>query len=420
MPATSAPLTPAPGTSAPGTSVSATSAPGTSAPPTSAPGTAVPTTAAPPTSAPGTSVPPTAARTNTPPRSRVADVVTRTLAQLTLEQRVGQLLMVGGAATGVPSSTRTAVTTYHAGNVMLTGRSGAGVTTTARVTRRVRALTTRSATGGVPLLVATDQEGGAVQVLRGPGFTSVPSALTQGGWTTSLLRSQATAWGRQLRAAGVDVDLAPVADTVPSRAAARTNAPIGRFSRQFGYTIAVVGPHAVAFGQGMATAGVLTSAKHFPGLGRVTGNTDVTRRVTDTVTTRRDPLLAPFRQAVAAGTPLVMMSTAVYARIDPSAPAAFSRTIVTGMLRGDLGFRGVVISDDLGAAAQVAAYAPGDRAVAFVRAGGDVVLTVDPATVPAMYRALLARARTDPAFRAQVDAAVRRVLVAKRTAGLLR
>ena len=343
------------------------------------------------------------------------DAVGRALRAMTLDQRVGQLFMVGGPATGVGAATRTAVTRYHVGNLMLTGRSTAGVTATTQVVTAVRA----RATAGVPLLVATDQEGGAVQVLRGEGFSRIPSARTQGRWTPAQLRARSGQWGRQLRAAGVDLNLAPVADTVPSRAAARTNAPVGRFGRELGLRPDDVAEHAIAFTQGMADAGVATTAKHFPGLGRVVGNPDVTSGVTDRTTTREDAYLEPFARAVEAGVPFVMMSTAYYSRIDPGRPAAFSPVVIGELLRGDLGFTGVVISDDLGGARQVAAWSPGQRALRFIGAGGDLVLTVDPTVLPAMYRAVLARARTDAAFRAQVDASARRVLRAKQAQGLL-
>jgi beta-N-acetylhexosaminidase len=180
----------------------------------------------------------------------------------------------------------------------------------------------------------------------------------------------------------------------------------------------VTGP-ALAVVRGMTEAGIDVTVKHFPGLGRTTGNTDTTGGVTDTVTTRHDAYLAPFRAAVAAGVPFVMMSTAVYARIDPGTPAAFSAPIVTGMLRDDLGFRGLVISDDVGAAAQVAQFSPGQRAVRFVAAGGDVVLTVDASEAGEMTSALLARARSDAAFKQKVDAAALRVLQEKQRRGLL-
>ncbi len=351
--------------------------------------------------------------------SSAASGATLTLSRMSVEQRVGQLFMVGGAATGVDSATTAAISNYHVGNVILTGRSYGGTVATARVSAGLQALATTAATAGVPLFVATDQEGGYVQALHGPGFSEMPTGLAQGGLPTATLRSAATTWGRQLRSAGVNVNLAPVMDTVPSAAAAANNPPIGYYQREYGYSTATVATQGSAFAQGMATAGVSVTAKHFPGLGRVTANPDTSAGVTDSVTTRGDPYLAPFAAAIRAGAPFVMMSTAYYSRIDASRPAAFSPTVLTGLLRGDLGFRGVVISDDLGNAEQVAAWAPGTRAVDFLAAGGDVVLTVNATVLPAMYSAVLAQAKASATFRAQVDAAALRVLQAKQNHGLI-
>jgi beta-N-acetylhexosaminidase len=177
--------------------------------------------------------------------------------------------------------------------------------------------------------------------------------------------------------------------------------------------------HVLAFVDGMTSAQVASAVKHFPGLGYVRANTDTADRVVDTRVGVASEGLEPFRAAVRAGVPFVMVSTATYALIDPDRPAAFSAAVVTRLLREDLGFSGVVISDDLGAARQVQAWAPGDRAVRFVAAGGDVVLTVDPRTVAPMYDAVFARARTDAAFRAKTRAAALRVLTAKARFGLL-
>jgi beta-N-acetylhexosaminidase len=165
---------------------------------------------------------------------------------------------------------------------------------------------------------------------------------------------------------------------------------------------------------------VVATIKHFPGLGRTYGNTDLTGSVEDTVTTRHDPYLAPFADAINAGVPFVMVSTAIYTKIDPARPAAFSPTIVTGMLRDDLGFGGVIISDDVGIAAQVSNYTVAQRAVDFVQSGGDIVLTVDATQAPAMTAAVLQLAQTNSAFRAKVDAAALTVLQAKQAAGLIR
>lgn len=341
------------------------------------------------------------------------------LAGMPLEQRVGQLFMVGTPADQVDRRTRAQIGRFHVGNVMLTGRSYDGVRDPRRVSRAMRSEVSASSTGNVRLFVATDQEGGLVRVLQGPGFSDIPSALVQGRWSLSRLRGAAETWGEQLRNVGVNMNLAPVLDTVPGERAARHNPPIGKYDREFGYTTRVVARHGLAFLRGMLAGGVTPTAKHFPGLGRVRANTDVADHVTDRVTTRDDPYLRPFREAVRDRVPVVMMSTAYYERIDPERPAAFSPVVVGGMLRGDLGFRGVVISDDLARAQQVAAVPPAARAVRFLRAGGDLVLIVDPDPLPAMYDAVLTKARRSPGFETKVNTAALRVLRAKDRQGLL-
>ena len=160
------------------------------------------------------------------------------------------------------------------------------------------------------------------------------------------------------------------------------------------------------------------SIKHFPGLGRASGNTDTSTDVVDAVTTRSDAFLRPFTAGVDAGAPYVMVSTAVYLRIDPSAIAAFSPAVIDDLLRRRLGYAGVVISDDLGIAESVDDVPVGDRAVRFVAAGGDVVLTVVPEQAATMVDALV-RAAGSAGFRRAMTAAALRVLTRKATAGLV-
>jgi beta-N-acetylhexosaminidase len=333
-------------------------------------------------------------------------------------QRIGQLFMVGTPATGLSVGAATAIGTYHVGNVILTGRSTAGAAPIRALTARLDRLATGTATAGVPLWISTDQEGGYVQVLQGSGFSRMPTALAMGTWSTSTLTSSARTWGRQLRRSGVDMNLAPVLDTVPA-ATASSNPPIGYWHREFGHTPSVVTTKGGAFLSGERSADLAMTAKHFPGLGYVTANTDTTAAVKDYVTTTTSGSITPFRSAVANGVPVVMMSSAIYTKIDASRPAVFSPAVVTGLLRSSLGFRGVVMSDDLGNAKAVAAWSAGDRAVRFINAGGDEVLTVNASTIPAMVAAVRARAATDSAFRGKVAAAVTRVLTAKAAEGLL-
>jgi beta-N-acetylhexosaminidase len=351
--------------------------------------------------------------TSTPSGTAPAGTAARVLAGMSLAERIGQLMMVHCPSTGVATSTAEEVRRFHVGSVILDGNSNLSIGEMAAVTARLQ----RLAAPAAGLFIATDQEGGLVQRLRGPGFEAIPSAVQQGRLAVPTVLNDWVRWGRQLARAGVNVNLGPVLDTVPRNSPG--NPPIGDLDREYGHTPAVVSVYGAAVAQGLADARVDATVKHFPGLGRVRQNTDTTSGVVDSITTRHDAYLRPFRTAIGQGVPFVMMSTAIYSRIDVNLPAAFSPTIVTGMLRGDLGFRGVVISDDLGQAAQVSGFTPGQRAVNFVAAGGDIVLTVSPATVAPMVAALRHRARSDPGFRRLVDAAALTVLRAKQARGLL-
>ncbi|WP_231550697.1 glycoside hydrolase family 3 N-terminal domain-containing protein [Actinomyces polynesiensis] len=389
--------------------------------PSTAPGSGTAAPVAPPSgsSAPASSAPvsstPDPGRSTTPPAppsSAPTPSAADPLQGWTLEQEVGQLFMVGVDVHKQQSASWAAVTDHHVGNVFIAGRSQAGQDHVLALVRSFTDLVSADTTRSTPMLVATDQEGGAVQVLRGPGFSVIPSALSQSGMTPARLESEAAGWGRELSAAGITLDLAPVMDLVDGDPA--SNPPIGAWDRQYGDTADSVVAHANAFSRGMRSAGVAVAIKHFPGLGRVGANTDTTAGVTDTVTTRHDASVGVFARGIADGAEMIMMSTAVYRRIDADAPAAFSPVVVGDVLRGDLGFGGVVITDDVSAAVQVQAWTPGERAVCAIDAGCDIVLvSAAPEQAGAMVDAVVSRARQDPAFAAKVRASALRVLALK-------
>ena len=333
-------------------------------------------------------------------------------------QRVGQLFLLGIEGDVLSPPETAAIEKYHFGSAWLVNERTGGVDSIRSLTAEIQALATDSNTGGVRFFVGADQEGGQVQRLTGPGFSTIPPAVEQGRLPIATLQADAAAWGEELAAAGINLDLAPVMDVVPPGDDA-TNAPIGALGREYGHDPKTVGEHGAAVVRGMAQAGIATTLKHFPGLGRVVGNTDTSAGVVDSVTTANDPYLGSFQQGIDAGAPFVMVSLAIYTAIDPGRQAVFSPTIIETLLRGRLGFGGVIMSDDLGAAASVASLAPGDRATAFIAAGGDFMIVggVDPAGQ--MAAAVLARSRSDPGFAAQVDAAALRVLRAKGDYGLL-
>lgn len=368
---------------------------------------------------PGASTPttpiPTTPRTPaplTPAQARCTAVV---MASLSPTERAGQVLMVGVPAGSATSVTKT-VTGYAVGGIFLRGRSTISASSLRQQLAAVQAASRR--TTGVALHVAVDQEGGKVQTLSGKGFVALPTARTQGSWTTSALRARITASAKALRAAGITVNLAPVADTVAVADIPR-NPPIGKVAREYGHTPSAVAADVTTVVAASRAAGLGTAAKHFPGLGRVRANTDYSSSAVDAVTTAKDPNLAPFAAAITAGTPMVMIASATYPRLDSQRIAAFSPAIVTTLLRGTMKFPGVAISDDLGAAKALAAVPVGTRAAAFIGAGGDLVLTVRADQAPAMRKALLAQAARSASFTRRLDQAAGRVVASKVAAGLV-
>ncbi len=336
--------------------------------------------------------------------------------RLTPEQRVGQLLMVAVRSTGPSDEEAAAVRRTRAGSVILLGGSTAGQRAVREVVAEVRGIADQPR--GVDVLLAVDQEGGTVQRLAGQGFSDIPAASEQATLPTAELTRRARTWGGELEQAGIDADLAPVADVVP-RELTGVNEPVARLQRGYGSSPSVVAEKVRAFTRGMDRAGIATAVKHFPGIGEVRGNTDFANRVVDTTTRRRDPSLAGFKAAVDAGADMVMVSSVVYTRIDRRQPAVFSTTVVEGMIRRDLGFDGVVVSDDLAAAA-LESFSAERRGVGFVRAGGDLAIVGDPAEAATMATALVEGAAADPELAARVRGSAARVLALKERRGLTR
>ena len=217
-----------------------------------------------------------------------------------------------------------------------------------------------------PLLVMVDQEGGIVKRLPDGPPTETPANLGVQG--ADAARSQGEDTGRFLVGAGVNVDLAPVLDL------SEPDAPRTIRARTFGSNPNTVGEVGSAFAEGLATGGVEATAKHFPGLGLATQNTDFAAVTIDASAQELQRGIQPFQTAIEAGVPLVMVSTAVYPALGSKDPAALSSSIVTGELRDKLGFGGVIITDELGAES-ITSTTTSDRAgLLALKAGCDMLL----------------------------------------------
>jgi beta-N-acetylhexosaminidase len=192
---------------------------------------------------------------------------------MTVAQRIGQLFLLGLADDRLGAAELGAIRSQHVGSVWFTATTSIGVAGVRRIADAVQAQATAAATARVGFFVAANQEGGLIQALKGPGFARIPSAVEQGKLAPGVLEGDALAWGSALKKAGINLDFAPVFDVVPPGGDA-TNQPIGVLKREYGHDPGTAGTHAAAFVRGMTRAGVATTAKHFPGLGRVIGHTD--------------------------------------------------------------------------------------------------------------------------------------------------
>jgi beta-N-acetylhexosaminidase len=252
-------------------------------------------------------------------------------------------------------------------------------------------------------LIATDQEGG--QVRRLPWASPLRDGFQQS--TEHIAYRSAQAAARDLAAVGVNVNLAPVADVaLGSQSEMRRRAFPGSASN--------VAKLAAAAVRGYRGRAVAPTVKHFPGFGAARANTDTAVvRLDRTRAQVEQTELTPFRAAIAAKVPLVMVAHALYPAYDGQRIASQSPAILQTLLRGELGFKGVVITDSMEARAVLARSSVQEAAERSIRAGADIVLLTGMRSYAAVYKRLLARARSDDAFRARVAQAYGRVRALK-------
>jgi beta-N-acetylhexosaminidase len=328
----------------------------------------------------------------------------KTQPQVGLKRLVGQTIIA--PVKGVPNQDLLRRARHgQIGGVILLPKSGGRPLTPDGVRAAVNQLQQAAKAGkSPPLLILVDQEGGDVKRLPdGPPGAS-PKQLGQNG-DEGASRDAGQSTGSYLRGLGINVDLAPVLDVSQPATTADSIK-----SRTFGSDPATVAKVGVAFAEGLQDGGVVATAKHFPGLGRATVNTD-DRPVSIAATT--DQLqsdLEPFKAAVDAGVGMVMVSTATYPTLGSKKEAAFSPAIVRGLLRDQLGFGGVVITDDLESPAVTGVTTPSAAASDALEAGDDLLLFAKTAGASQKaYAALITQVKRGHLNRETVQAAYDRI-----------
>ena len=352
-------------------------------------------------------------------------MVERMLARMSLEQKIGQVMLIGldPAEDGAQSAEMTPqmaglLAELHAGGLVLFERNVGTPGELARLTTAAQAAVTEG--GDPPLIISIDQEGGRVTRLRqARGYTEWPSPMALGATgDPENARLVAEALGRELLAVGINMDLAPVLDVNSNP----RNPIIG--TRSFGSDPQRVAACGVAFIQGLQDVGVMAVGKHFPGH----GDTGIDSHVSlSAVTHDRRRLEAveflPFRAAIAAGVAGIMSAHVTFPAVDPTPglPATLSARVMTVLLRDEMGYGGLLLTDSLemGALAQ-SGYSVPAAAVASLAAGADLLCISHGFTVHRQAHAAMMRAiERGEIPMARLDAAVRRILDAKVQYGVL-
>jgi beta-N-acetylhexosaminidase len=325
--------------------------------------------------------------------------------ELPLSQVCGQILIGGFYGTELPASYANALRAGERGGAVLFKRN---LTPDIADVARLNAAIGGASPEALPPLIAVDQEGGRVARLSAPVITLPPMRALGAHGNVDLIRRAARALAGQLGALGFTMDFAPVLDVNTCE----QNPVIG--DRAFGSDARLVMRTAVAFIRGLQDGGVLACGKHFPGHGDTSKDSHLDLPVVALDRARLDQVeIMPFRAAAGAGIAAFMTAHVVYEALDKATSATMSRAICGSLLRAELGFEGMLISDDLEMKAISDAYTIEEAAVEAVWAGCDALLICsDEALQSRAHEALVRRAEKEPRFKDRcVEAAERGIRV---------
>jgi beta-N-acetylhexosaminidase len=338
------------------------------------------------------------------------------LDKLSLEQRVAQMFIVNLYGSQLTEAGRNFLTRQQPGGVVLLPEN---VTTPDEVTNLTNSYQqTITGAGGLPLFIAVDQEGGTISHLS-KGFTTFPvmSLLTATG-DTDLAERVGQAMAQEMRAVGANMDLAPVADLETN-----PNNPIIK-RRAFGNDPQMTSPILAAFIKGMQGESVMATAKHFPGHGDSSTDSHTSLPVIPLIRERLESVeLAPFRAAIAADVSTVMVAHIWYPALEPQKdlPASMSHNVVTGLLRDEMGYQGLVVTDALDMDAIDTVYSYPNAALTAIKAGVDLVISahVSLDAQAAGIQAVIDAVKSGVIPEERINESVSRILAAKAKYGLM-
>jgi beta-N-acetylhexosaminidase len=345
--------------------------------------------------------------------ARSAQPVMEPTYRATLAAKIGSMLLLGfdGTAVGPDSAVVRAIRDNFLGGVVIFDAYANGRVRNVASPDQLRTLTAslQAASPGGPIIVAVDEEGGNVARLNGRrGFPGTYTAATLGSiGDPNFTQTQGAAIGQTLAAAGINLNLAPVVDiNLNAR-----NVAIGGQGRTFSSSAETVALHASAFAAGVRSSGVAVTLKHFPGQGSAGGDTHL--GAVDVTGSWSREELRPFIDLIGRGVADAVLTGHIFNRsLDAGYPASLSPATVDGLLRGEIGYEGVVISDDLSMGAIQTSYRLEDAVVLAVEAGIDVLTIGYPTAVADMPRivdALTGAVQSGRISEERIDASYERI-----------
>ncbi|MFC5467195.1 beta-N-acetylhexosaminidase [Cohnella suwonensis] len=356
-----------------------------------------------PTATPETTPPsPTSSAGATVPGEEVEAIVRG----MSLEMKVGQMILAGVEGTKLDTSANKMIAEQRVGGVILFKNNFSGLTGSARFVNELKKANEDSP---VPLFVSVDQEGGRVSRLPAD-FVAMPDAAKVGRTgQPELAERMGALLSEELTMLGINVDFAPVLDVNSNP----KNPVIG--NRAFGNKADVVTRMGLAVMQGLREGGTIGVVKHFPGHGDSAVDSHLDLPVVNKTTKQLKAMeWVPFKAAIADNADAVMVAHILFPKIDPDAPASFSKVIIGQQLRGTLGYDGVVITDDLTMGAISDHYGISEAAVKSVEAGSDILLVAHGYdAAKSVYDKLLQAVRSGRISEARIDQSVARIVALK-------
>jgi len=346
------------------------------------------------------------ASTPAPSPSSEDDEISNLISAMTLEQKIGQMILAGVDGTSIDAAAKKMILEQHVGGIIMYKNNFSDLSGSARF---VNALKKANKDNPIPLFISVDQEGGKVSRLP-KDFVSIPDAATVGrSDNAALAKKMGSLLSQELQLMGFNVDFAPVLDINSNP----KNPVIG--NRAFGNNAKLVSKMGISVMNGLREGGTVAVVKHFPGHGDTAVDSHLDLPVVNKTTKQLESMeWVPFRAAIDEQADAVMVAHILFPLIDPDAPASLSKIIIGEQLRGTLGYDGVVITDDMTMGAIAHNYGIADAAVMSVEAGSDIVLVAHGYDTEKMvFDKLLQAVRSGKVDEIRIDQSVRRILTLK-------